>query len=141
MLADVSRPNRNVVLISDIPRWEIDPIPCIVSQETTLLRRERCMDDRAILSWSFFNKEQREIHDLLREYHGRDGVTVMSPEDYLCDQAGCRTTINGEFIYRDAGHLRRNLAPETLRQLAQLLHFDELFPVESKSTVPTGSLN
>ena len=141
MLADVVRPNRNVVIILDVPRWEIDPIPCIVSQETTLLRRERCTEDRATLSWALFNKEQREIHDLLREYNGRDGITVISPEDYLCDQAGCRTTINGEFIYRDAGHLRRNLSPETLRQLAHVLRFDELFPSESRETVPTGSFN
>jgi len=78
-----------------------------------------------MLSWSLY-KDQRAVHDLLREYNGRDGITVISPEDYLCDPVGCRTTINGEFFYRDEAHIRRNLAPETLRQFARILHFDEL---------------
>jgi hypothetical protein len=118
-------PATPIALISDLPRWEIDPIPCVLSQQTTLLRR-RCKDDRQRLDLTLFNRDQRAVHDLLRSYDGTQNIVVVSPEDYLCTSSDCAATINGEFIYRDSGHLRRNLNVETLQQLAGLLHFGEI---------------
>jgi hypothetical protein len=126
-------PTIPIALLSDVPRWEIDPIPCVLSQQSTLLRR-RCQADRERLDMSIFNRYQRPTHDLMRSYQTVRGVVVISPEDYLCTETDCTAVINGEFIYRDAGHLRRNLKPATFRQFADLLHFGELFSPDAKTT-------
>jgi hypothetical protein len=47
------------------------------------------------------------------------GVALTLPDERLCDGKECATWLNGEFIYRDSGHLRRNLAPETYRLLSE----------------------
>jgi hypothetical protein len=45
----------------------------------------------------------------------------------MCGPARCDTFINGEFIYRDGHHLRRNLAPDTLRILSRQLGLVDYF--------------
>ncbi len=42
---------------------------------------------------------------------------MISPEDNLCKGDRCATIVEGEFIYRDSVHFRRNLKPETLNAL------------------------
>jgi hypothetical protein len=37
------------------------------------------------------------------------------------------TKLNDEFLYRDAGHIRRNLTERTRMELAKMLHLDEIF--------------
>lgn len=125
LIVRLAKSGRRVILLSDIPLWDIDPIPCVISQKTLLLRK-RCARSTDSLDWTFFNREQRKTHELLRSFDKRANVSVISPEDYLCDYSGCKTIVNEEFIYRDSGHLRRNLKPETLSQLARLLRFDKI---------------
>ena len=52
-------------------------------------------------------------------------VSVLLPRDFMCDDEGCPTSLNGEFLYRDTNHLRRNLRAETTEQLVKLLHLPE----------------
>jgi hypothetical protein len=128
-----------IFLISDVPRWETDPIPCVISQQTSLLRK-KCTENRDRLDWVVFNRDQKSVHDLMRTYDGKNNVSVISPEDYLCDASGCMTTINGEFFYRDAAHIRRNLRPETLRIFARLLHFEDIIAAaERRASVRRGT--
>ena len=48
-------------------------------------------------------------------------VTALIPREALCDVSGCKTYVNGELLYRDVNHVRRNLNPETLRDLAGII--------------------
>jgi peptidoglycan/LPS O-acetylase OafA/YrhL len=125
-LAEISGLGRSIAIISDMPMWGIDPVACLFSQQTTLLRRNRCQTRTDLLDWSFFDATQRPIHDLLKSYVGRKRIDALFAEDYLCDGSGCRTTVNNEFIYRDNGHLRRNLKTETLSELADILGISRL---------------
>jgi peptidoglycan/LPS O-acetylase OafA/YrhL len=136
LLAEVARSGRPAILLSDIPLWEIDPIPCVLSQQTPLFRK-RCSRPTDRLDWTFFNRNQRRTHDLLKSFARKDGVSVISPEDYLCDPSGCASIVNGEFIYRDMGHLRRNLKPETLLQLARLLRIDDVIAAAEQVVAPS----
>ena len=43
----------------------------------------------------------------------------------MCSATACRTFLNGEFLYRDGGHIRRNLNRTTQERLAELLHLGE----------------
>jgi hypothetical protein len=77
------------------------------------------------LDWSYFKQNQKPTLDVLRRYENNKGVQVISPADKLCNDSGCTTTINGEFIYRDEGHFRRDLKSETLAILGDYLQFHQ----------------
>jgi hypothetical protein len=117
----ISARNRDIIVISDIPRWLQDPLPCVLSQQTSLLRR-KCQKDITRIDWSFYEQFQKPTHDLLRRQSQKSGFTLISPADKLCDVSGCMTIIGGEFIYRDEAHLRRNLKHETLAELDEFLN-------------------
>jgi hypothetical protein len=48
-------------------------------------------------------------------------IHMISLENALCGTGKCLVEINGEPIYRDESHIRRNLTEPTKRQLAGLL--------------------
>jgi len=43
-------------------------------------------------------------------------VQVLLLHRQLCDASGCLPEIDGEFVYRDADHLRRNLSDNVLAE-------------------------
>lgn len=49
------------------------------------------------------------------------GVEVVHPRSSLCLDGACLTDVDGEFIFRDANHLRRNLSPEVRARLADMI--------------------
>jgi hypothetical protein len=49
------------------------------------------------------------------------GVFFVDPLTGMCPERRCATYVNGEFIYRDASHLRRNLRPATDEMIAQMM--------------------
>ena len=44
----------------------------------------------------------------------------------FCDGVSCLAEVNGEFLYYDQWHLRLNLKPETRREFAKALYFDDI---------------
>jgi hypothetical protein len=79
------------------------------------------------LSMEYFNTSSEKVtNDVLRTYEGLNGVSVYLPEDHVCDGGSCLGEVNGEFLYSDQWHLRRNLKPETRREFARALHFDDI---------------
>jgi hypothetical protein len=121
-ISEISAPSREIVVVADIPQWLHNPLPCMLSQQTSLLRRKG-QQNTALLDWSFFNEYQKTTHDLLRHQSEQGKYKLILPEKNLCNVAGCVTTLNGEFIYKDEGHLRMNLKPETLAALDDRLEF------------------
>src|SRR5262249_802007 len=64
-------------------------------------------------------------HDALKMIAGRNLVGLVDPLDRLCTRDTCPTFINGEFIYRDNNHIRRNLNEETKREIAETIGLPE----------------
>jgi peptidoglycan/LPS O-acetylase OafA/YrhL len=112
--------NRRVVVFADIPKWENELIGCVLA--LVALPRRPCASELSIP-----NYDAKRQHDVLRSVAEQNHVIAYSPEDYLCGADGCRMFINGEFIYRDSEHFRRDLAPATLEQLSDLMQIDKLF--------------
>jgi peptidoglycan/LPS O-acetylase OafA/YrhL len=110
-----------IFVLSDIPMWNADPVPCYLSDTTTLFRRKTSKEGCPHIT--NYATTPSFIHDYFRSF---PGIQLISPESYLCNTGGCRTIVNGEFIYRDLGHFRRNLKPDTMRELAALLHLDRI---------------
>lgn len=55
------------------------------------------------------------------------GATVIYPTRSLCADFHCAIQLDGEFLYRDSGHFRRNLSEGVNVQLAQTLGLDVVF--------------
>ena len=73
-----------------------------------------------------FLRWQKSTDDLLQSFNGKNEIMVLSPAQSLCPDGSCTTIVDGEFIYMDKGHLRRNLNHRTNADLAETLHFTDL---------------
>lgn len=45
-------------------------------------------------------------------------VSAVTPTGRLCGNDTCKTSMDGEFLWRDVNHIRRNLNPQTRRDFA-----------------------
>ena len=63
--------------------------------------------------------------DALKMIAARNLVGLINPVDRLCTRDTCPTFINGEFIYRDNNHVRRNLSEQTKREIAEAIGLPE----------------
>jgi peptidoglycan/LPS O-acetylase OafA/YrhL len=142
LLPEIAAEGRTVVIVSQIPNWDETPVPCVVALETSLLRsssfRSSCHDAINNYDRKYYNSNQARTDGVLRSFDGRNGVVFWPTVDYLCPERRCTTTVDGEFIYRDEGHLRRNLREQTNIDLADLLRFGKL--MELAKRVSSGRL-
>jgi peptidoglycan/LPS O-acetylase OafA/YrhL len=136
LIAEISTPGRRIAIVAEVPKWHDDPVPCVFTLETTLMRspssRQSCRDEIDGFDKSFFMQAQKASDDMLRSFNGEDGVIVLSPVDNLCSGRHCTTAVAGEFIYADDDHLRLNLKEQTKHDLAQMLGFNDLMRLAKK---------
>jgi len=129
LAGSISRPGRDIYLLGDFPSWPGgDPVACAVSALSTLPRREKCSRDTLAIPAGHY----RAIHGptsevLIAAATDRGPVRYLSPANGLCDGVRCAVWINDEFIYRDRGHIRRNLSRPTLEELSRLAGIDGIF--------------
>ena len=124
LIPRISAPGRTVVVLGDVPRMPRDPVPCILAEQG-LLRRP-CKDSFRSLPRATFAK-QAEILEAVRiaaSRHPQAKAHMLA--DYMCDEVRCLTYLNGEFLYRDTAHLRRNLTPAIATAFVELLKLDAL---------------
>ncbi|MCG3187507.1 MAG: hypothetical protein IOMNBAOH_02122 [Rhodocyclaceae bacterium] len=57
------------------------------------------------IRWSNYQSSHTLIQDLLAHLPADADVDVLRFDELLCDERHCQTRIDGEFIYRDFGHL------------------------------------
>jgi len=130
LLPEIATEGRTVVIISEVPNWFVDPIPCVLALKTNLLRsssfRSTCRDKIDNFDRTYYNLYQERTDNVLRTFNNRKGVVIWPTVDDLCSKKSCTTVVDGEFIYRDEGHLRRNLKAQTNVDLADLLQFGKL---------------
>ena len=111
-----------VVIFADFPQWGVaDPVPCV--PELRSLPRKQCL-----LDGQFWSTYEKPVTDFLKSTALEHNAEFYDPAKYLCGVTGCEPFVNGEFMYRDAVHLRRDLQVETEQQLVALLKLDTIFP-------------
>ena len=115
---------------SDIRFLVIDQVPTLAPynhsclSQTGLILRRPC--PVTMMKTATTASEERVLA-VIRDLPSRwPHVSVLLPRDLMCNDEGCPTTLNGEFLYRDTTHLRRNLKAETTAQLVNLLHLPEM---------------
>jgi peptidoglycan/LPS O-acetylase OafA/YrhL len=117
---------RRVVLVNDIPGIP-PPDPAVCALARIGPPRRGCDGDMGVIVRRFLDSYQAPVHNILREIaRERPGVVAYSPEDYLCDPVRCQTSLNGQFLYRDDVHFRRNLPASDLAAVADALHIRDI---------------
>lgn len=127
-------PNRRFLIMGDVPRPYFNLNGCVAASMTNLFRQSSCPYEFHYLSARNVALLQKPIMDaLLQIATERDDVDAVPSWQRLCGDDRCPTFINDEFIYRDNNHYRRNLKPETLRQIAEKLGIPEVLASEVRA--------
>jgi peptidoglycan/LPS O-acetylase OafA/YrhL len=102
-----------------------DPTSCVIANYSSLARRP-CLANPAYIELTGI-RSQVDTHAMLKELVARyPEAGFVDPMEFLCNQTRCQTFINDEFIYRDSVHLRRNLRPTTVSDLAAGLKLQDV---------------
>lgn len=133
LLRDVQAPHVGVLVLGDVPISGAGPqMTCLLRGQGLL--RKPCPDPRMAVSPENSEAMHGKTNALLRDLPSRwPSVQVVIPHDAMCKQGECMTFLDGEFLYRDVGHIRRNLSVPTRRKLADLLGLREAL----ESALPT----
>jgi peptidoglycan/LPS O-acetylase OafA/YrhL len=118
LIARTEIPGRKFLIIGSVPQHQVDPTLCAFSQSNLL--RAPCRPVEADQSFlrGFTQQTDRMILKIAADH---PDVVAVIPSKALCAGATCATFLNGEFLYRDASHIRRNLSEATKRRLAELI--------------------
>jgi peptidoglycan/LPS O-acetylase OafA/YrhL len=124
-MTEIKQLHRPVLLMGDVPRANFS-VPNCVMQAALKLWRKPCGEDMNFLDREEVFKLHRPTESILAnlasdEYH----VYYVDVQKLLCGPQGCPLTINGETIYADGNHLRRDLTLDTRRKLVSLLRLDD----------------
>ena len=131
--------HRRMLLFTEVPRSGENLVPCVLSTISGVLRRTCATDpDRLRVH------EVQEVHGAtnavlyaLGEKH--EHVSIVDATSRMCGEEFCETHINGEFVYRDTNHLRRNLEPKTMDELIRLIGIDVALAADGVGFDAAGS--
>ncbi|TGS10231.1 acyltransferase [Mesorhizobium sp. M2E.F.Ca.ET.209.01.1.1] len=118
-LADeIAFPKRRIGIIGQVPGPGLDLTSCAVMRESGMLRRcsTEIDSERVLRVWL-------PMVTALGSLSEENAVFVVDPLKGMCPDKRCITYVNGEFIYRDGSHMRRNLKPETDDAIAKMMGF------------------
>jgi hypothetical protein len=136
-LRDIDATGIRVVLFTSPPTFRMaDPVSCVLAN--VALVRRRCDVDLGGVLRRHFVALEKPTHDalgMIARLH--QNAIVYQPANFLCNDERCVTEIDGEFIYRDGAHLRRNLTESTTSKLADLMHLRDML----RPSVPSVAAN
>src|SRR5262249_42091833 len=75
----------------------------------------------------YFEERIRPLNDAFRAIAAKHrDVSIILPAATMCRDDGCMTTLGNQFLYRDVGHIRRNLPMPTREAFAGMLGIDDI---------------
>lgn len=97
------------IIISPPPKAGFDVGECLERElGTSLILKDDCE-----ISYKEYLNHQKAVNELLKEV--QTFVKVLWLSDYLCENETCKVYENGNFIYRDNGHLSVEGSIQTLK--------------------------
>ncbi|MCW2218626.1 peptidoglycan/LPS O-acetylase OafA/YrhL [Bradyrhizobium japonicum] len=107
------------ILVGITPRLPAEVVACAI-RESSKLPSAPCTSSIRFADAVAVRRLSIETDAMLKNVAASAPNTVaLSPTANLCRPEACDVVINGEFILRDPGHLRRNLSLQTRQQLAE----------------------
>ena len=146
-ITEIRAMGKQILLVEGIPVFDFDPIPCASSKGTPLWRNAGrvCANPVASLPLSSAANQfaLSRVYDELASKN--EGVFSISLSRAMCASGTCLTYLDGEFLFRDPHHLRRDLSPELTAKLSGLLGLDQALAqlggnAPNPMRVPSGKL-
>jgi peptidoglycan/LPS O-acetylase OafA/YrhL len=111
-------PNRKFFLIGTMPEIPRAVVECAHTKGSGVLRAP-CVPALSSSEAVAAMRKSAPIDGMFKELAtSLPDVTTVIPAERLCTNDGCDVYMDGEFIYRDIGHIRRNLHLQTKKDLA-----------------------
>ena len=122
-VADIDGDRHRIFLLGQIPLDATSKVICAQRTMAALVTRD-CGNFRESKAAEVLNR-LIPSETILRTMSTDERITFIPVAPRLCTGDVCATVFNGEYIYRDNRHLRRNLKDETKRELAARIGFYE----------------
>ncbi len=116
LVKEIKSPDRRIAIIGQVPGPGMDLTSCAAMRESGMLRRcsTEMNSEQVFRIWS---PMVTALTSLVQD----NTVVFVDPLKGMCPDRHCATYINGEFIYRDGSHIRRNLRSETDDAIARMM--------------------
>jgi hypothetical protein len=125
----IRKPGRKIILVSNFPKFPFDPMGCVFAESGLL--RAPCSIEKLFPRRDLHVEESPIVEEVFAQVANKmPDVEFVSPGDGLCRFDNCLNSINGEFLYRDPAHIRRNLSETTLRKLSETIGLHQVFSTE-----------
>lgn len=112
-------PQRHFVLVGTVPELPPSVVECAHQLHSTLLRAP-CSATIRQADEQIIRKRVDFVDNMFAEIARTvPGVTTVIPVERLCRNDTCEVSMDGEFLWRDVGHIRRNLRLQTRRDFAE----------------------
>lgn len=127
---------RRILLLGDFPSFPKSPVPCVLAQESGLLRAG-CPEERTQMTQATYESRSAVTNAVLAKLaNGRRHIAFVRAGEGLCASPECVTALNGEYLYRDGNHIRRNLSEKTTNDIVALIGLDAAFAHVLRREVP-----
>lgn len=139
-IAEAAGPDRRFAIIADVPQWQKDPMPCALLEVSSLPRRP-CNNGELSLPREQFESLQGNVYAMFREFAAaHPEVEIIYPADHMCSAESCISKLKDVFLYREGGHIRRNMSVEQNRAFAEFIELGDIFKsfVSRPAAAPTA---
>lgn len=115
------KPGRDMLILTEVPRSDANLVDCMRTELGGLVRRG-CDIDPYRVAVSDVEKVLAEVNQVIYDVAAsRDDIEVIDTTRNMCGPSECSTVVNGEFIYRDTHHIRRNFSEVTMDTLIEAI--------------------
>lgn len=118
IVTEASIPGRKFFLIGTVPEIPEMVVECAHTKSAGLLRAPCAAAVRSSDAMTVMQKSA-PIDNMFKQLAAvLPTVTTVIPAERLCTRGGCDVYMDSEFLYRDIGHIRRNLHLQTRKDFA-----------------------
>jgi peptidoglycan/LPS O-acetylase OafA/YrhL len=126
-LKEIAAPGRRIVILGIVPQWPPDgSFECAYSDPA--LWRVRCPVAKMAIAQAQSRQTESVSAEIITRAAARNpGTLAIFPAEPMCAAGSCLVELNGEPLYYDPAHIRRNLREDTRRKLGRIMGFDRIF--------------
>jgi peptidoglycan/LPS O-acetylase OafA/YrhL len=118
LIKETSAPDRRFFLMGMVPHLPLEVVECAVRDSSKLLRRP-CVGTARSPDPTALKLISRPTDQMLIEVaKSLPSVVTVIPSEKICRNDACELSVDGEFLYRDTGHIRRNLSLQARKHFA-----------------------
>ncbi len=121
LIKEASAPDRRFFLMGMVPHLPLEVVECAVRDSSKLLRRP-CVGAARSPDPAALKQITRPTDQMLIEVaKSLPSAVAVIPAEKICRDGACELSVDGEFLYRDVGHIRRNLSLKARRHFADMI--------------------